>query len=52
MCENLFLSVGGRVHFFGQAPAPPGALSGYWCVIDIEYGESIAVCSYDVLYAG
>ena len=22
MCENLFLSVGGRVHFFGQVPAP------------------------------
>ena len=22
MCENLFLSVGGRVIFFGQVPAP------------------------------
>ena len=47
MCENLFLSVGGRIHFFGQVPAPPAPSLDIGESL-IAYGQMNIVCSYDV----
>ena len=46
MCENLFLSVGGRVHFFGQVPAPPVdigvSLTAYVC-LTVVFSDQVFV---------
>ena len=47
MCENLFLSFGGRAHFFGQVPAPPAPSLDIGLSLTAQVCLTV-VCSYCV----